>query len=88
MKNHELLEALQDARARREVDYQYEKLRIGNGGSQIAMGQARRDADAIAIAAIRISGSATNADSGPRWYHWGILAACVVVTIVMVLLGV
>lgn len=54
MSDQELLENLQDARAYHEKEYQWEKQRIGNGGSQIAMGQHRRYADAIAIAAIRI----------------------------------
>jgi hypothetical protein len=52
--NDELLETLQDARAYHEKDYQWEKQRLGNGGSSIAMGQHRRYADAIAIAAIKL----------------------------------
>jgi hypothetical protein len=52
--NEELLQTLQDARAFHEKDYQWEKLHIGNGGSTIAMGQSRRYADAIALAAIRL----------------------------------
>jgi hypothetical protein len=53
----ELLETLQDARADFEKEYQWEKQRIGNGGSAIRMGQCRRYADAISIAAIRLSAS-------------------------------
>ena len=86
MANTELLKALQDARARRESEYQWEKLRLNQGGSKIAMGQCRRDADAISQAAIIISNSAS-VDTGPRWYHWGILTTCVVVTVVMTILG-
>lgn len=47
-----LIEILSDARAFHEKEYAWEKQRIGNGGSQIAAGQARRYADAIAQAAL------------------------------------
>lgn len=87
MTNTELLEALQDARARREKDYQWEKQRLGNGGSRIAMSQARRDADAIAIAAIRIGNETRDMPRGPRWYHWALIVVCVLAAVALTVAG-
>jgi hypothetical protein len=84
LNDQQLLETLQDARAAHEKDYQWEKQHIGNGGSEIAAGRARRYADAIAIAAIRIgqhSHDAQAARSGPSWPLWALLAACYVAII-------
>lgn len=80
MNDQQLLETLQDARAFHEKDYQWETRNIGKGGSQIAAGRHRRYADAIAVAAIRI-GYQQEPKSGPRWFHWAILGACIVVTV-------
>lgn len=85
MNDQQLLENLQDARAYHEKEYAWETQRIGNGGSKIAADQHRRYADAIAIAAIRL-GNRTEPKSGPRWFHWAILAVCVVATVVLTVL--
>lgn len=82
MKDQQLLETLQDARAYHEKEYAWETQRVGNGGSKIAAGRHRRYANAIAIAAIRIGHQHPHA-RGPRWFHWAILAACVVATVVI-----
>lgn len=82
MNDQQLLETLQDVRAFHENDYQWETQRIGNGGSKIAAGRARRYADAIAIAAIRLSNQ-QEPTSGPRWFHWAILGACILATVAL-----
>ncbi len=60
-----LVETLSDARAYHEEEYRWEKQRIGNGGSEIAMGRARRYADAIAEAALILSQSPVETPAEP-----------------------